>query len=290
MKKVFNLIILLTLGTGLLFLTSCEDDDDVVGAIEDCSISNSAKNFYEDDATRIAVRSLQANATTASDITIPQTLIDRILQAFSVVHKSDFAYADSLFTEANASLRDSLRTEYEAARDTVVNDYEIHTSASPGLESISLTVDTDSDIATRWRDGNRLTNNEEVDALMTIYGLELIEYEEFAIDASGDLVGRAKIGTTSSLNLTALANNFSAINGITFAAVDIDGSDKGNDIEVSENGNDFTIVYIVRYDDANEANMCEDACTMERRYTFTVNLEDCEAVYEGASGDAAPMP
>jgi len=264
MKKIFSLLFLLTLSMSFVLFTGCDDDDDdPVGAIEECKVPNSVEDDYTNDANRLALRAMQQGGI--NEVTIPTALIDRMLNALAVVYKSD-----------------------SLERDTIVSIYGIHTMPTPGFEQITLTVSTDTTQypwVKNWQDGVRITGNSTIDNLLTVYGLELGSYTEIDIDEN-TRVASVMLRATNAVNLEALATTLRTVQGINFVRVDTDDAINGNDITATESGNLIMLDYSVAYN--TTADDCTTGCAKKRTWSFQVDLAECTAEFVGVSGDPAP--
>jgi len=264
MKKLFSLLMLFSLGLGLL--SSCDlvdggsdgDGDSVDVGLDECRVTNNIRNLYEGDAIRLAVRLQQASGI--NDIQIPPALIDRTLGALSAVYNSEFV-----------------------ARDSVTTVYDIHTLPAPAFNRLTLEVSTDTTAypwIAEWQNGNRLTGNATIDQLMNIYGLDRTDFISLSL---GNI---AIIESTSPLNLAGLAAAFEAVDGVIAADFENESGD-GNDISVTDNGNYLELAYSIGFDSPFAINECASDCTFRRTWTFHV-FDDCSAAYISVDGDPAP--
>ncbi|MGB1205604.1 MAG: hypothetical protein ACPG5B_08170 [Chitinophagales bacterium] len=267
MKKLLSLAILMTLSLGLF--TACEeekDSDTTLGLASECNISNNVEDKYEDDAVRLALR-LQQAGPLASQIEIPQALIDRALGALSAVYNSDFA-----------------------ARDSIVDEYDIHTVDYPAYNEFTLQVDTTFAWVKEWEDGNRLTEYAPIDELMNAYSIDIdggLTPVTVNIGGTETTVFIASMTSTRALNLGGLVSLFEGIDGVVSGNFNETGAD-GNNINIIDNGNAVELTYSIGYDDDEEAGECLADCEFMRSWFFTVYDSDCSAVYTGVEGDPAP--
>lgn len=274
MKKIFSLAFLFTLIVGSF--SSCDvfqQDND-----GPCDVDNDARDFYEDDAVRLALR-----AVPASQFTVPDPLVERMLDALGVVYESD-----------------------SIERDSIINIYDIHTLANVSDEGVQLTLDTsftwvqdwiedgDDDDSDSDSDGDVLSTNPDVANLMGTYGLELEETQLIPINNNSVAILVAEIEPENDddiLNMSAIADAFDAIDGVNSVRV-LGISDKdGNDIVASVNGSLVTLTYTVAYeisDTTTTINDCTGTCDFKRNWVFEVDLDNCTAEFLNSSGDAAP--
>lgn len=265
MKKLFGLLVLTMLCLGTF--TACEDDDSsndaAVGLASECNISSNVKDLYEDDAIRLALR-LQQNGPANGDITIPTSLIDRTLGALSAIYNSEYA-----------------------ARDSVIDVYEIHALEYPSFDKFTLQVDTSVLWVQEWVDGNRLTGNADIDYLMNSFGLDVDgSVSNFVID-SGETISIANLTSSDPLNLQGLIEAFENVEGVLNGDFSTAGGD-GNDIQVIDNGASLELWYSVGYDSITEPNVCMAGCDFRRIWKFNVQNSDCSSQYISVEGDPAP--
>ena len=243
--------------------TSCETDDGSgTGSSDDTvtkcgEVSDNVKDFYADDAVRLAIDVANQGSTTANSILIPPALVEKMSDVLTAVHASEFA-----------------------ARDSVVDVYDVHIFNAYDLRTLVLQVSTDETAnpwVKQWIDGNRFTGNADIDGLINTYGLE--------IDGTTNLGDFLIVNLSSedALNVVALANNFDGIDGIISASTSDQAGDGDNITVVTQAGeNDsYTVTYEVAYDD------CENTCQKARFYEFSVS-DDCDVSYINTYGDEAP--
>ncbi len=260
MKKLFSLFLLLSMGLGLF--TACEsdnDDDDNSGALQNsCDPSNSAKNHFSLDAERLALQ-LQLSGPTASSPSIIPGVVDRMLGALAAVHDSEFA-----------------------ARDSVVEFYDIHANENEELYKLTLEIDTAAVWVKEWLDGERFTGNNDIDQLMSYWNLE-VEVSELPI---GTL---AFLTSEEPLNMSGLATEFEGVDGVNGAFAQT-GNIDGNNITAIDYFDYLDLTFSIGFDDAtdeDEVGECQNDCEFRRMWTFRVT-DECEVSYIGAEGDPAP--
>ena len=226
-------------------------------------LPDNLRTLYENDAIRLALR-LQQNSAFANDIQIPSNSIERLQIALAAVHQSKID-----------------------ERDSVISNYQIHTLPYPVFDELTVEIDTTQAWTQAWRNGSRLTGNNDIDNLLLAYGLQLDGY----FSLSNNFV----ILTTTdheALNLAALAARFEAVNGVLGTDFEDTGSG-GNDITVQDFGTYALFAYTVGYDVATAPNACNGACEFSRTWTFKVTFANdevsCPIVeFVSASGDPAP--
>ncbi|MGB0839015.1 MAG: hypothetical protein ACPGXL_02685 [Chitinophagales bacterium] len=271
MTNLKSLVLTLITANVLLFgFSSCElfenddDGDPGVGIVEACSTSSTVIDNYEADAIRLALRA-QQDGPAANEIQIPQALIDRMLAAISAVYNGEFQYTPEF-----------------AARDTVIDLYDIHTLPYPDFDQLTLEVDTSVAWVQEWVAGNRLTGNSDVDNLMTIYGLDL----------DGDVINLslgsiATIKSSQALNLQGLAETFANLEGVVSADFNNAGG-SGNDITVEDMGTFIQLTFTLGWDSPSALGECVSACDFSRSWVFEVSDSDCSASFIDSFGDVIP--
>ena len=121
---------------------------------ENVEISGPLQAAYQEDAARLALRSIMESGGTArGEVRIPQTLVSTFYNALARVHAMN-----------------------HPARDSVVDLYQIHTFPTPATHELIVGVDPGQEWVKRWQQGNRLTGNRAIDALMEEFNLQLQQY------------------------------------------------------------------------------------------------------------------
>jgi len=267
MKKLFfnkiNILLLLS----LVVFTACEEDSlfDGLGGEDEPTVakcgdvSDSVKEFYKDDATRLAIGLInQSGSITSGSVLIPPALVTRMSDVLTAVHASEFA-----------------------ARDSVIDVYDAHIFPKFSLNEVVVEVSTDTTgnpWVDKWLDGNRFTGNTDADAIVSTYDLNLTNVL---------LLGNNAVIIFQSddpINVPALVEDFSQIDGVVdVGSKEISGD--GDNITVTPLGSNqedgYTVIYEIAYDD------CENACQKARFYEFQVN-DKCSVKYINTYGDEAP--
>ncbi|MFC1529817.1 hypothetical protein ACFL6R_03765 [Gemmatimonadota bacterium] len=236
---------------------------EVVSNTDDSNIPQSLRDYYWEDAARLAVRSiLNTGGSQSQEIEIP---------------------VDSIRTFYNSLIRIYNATVL-AARDSVIETYKIHTYFNPPLYPITLSVDTTMTWVHAWRDGNVFTGNAEIDTLLARYDLELDSYNQYM---SQTLVILKAIRP---LNLIPLAHQFETVPGVVNAHPDYGWGD-GFDIITSDTSVqwiqlDYTIgwgaagLYII-------GEACPNGCPNRRYWRFRI-FEDNRVQFINSWGSPAP--
>ena len=267
MKKFMFNKINIFLFFALIAFVACEEDSNPFSSIGDddeettaaCGdVKGSVKDFYEDDATRLAIGLInQPGSITGNTVLIPPALVERMSDVLTAVHSSEYA-----------------------ARDSVVDVYDVHIFPQYSLDKVVVKVDSD-EVAnpwvSSWIDGNRFTGNADIDGIVATYDLEISDIVNF--DTESVIILESK----DLLNATALADAFAGIDGVIEAKTREESGD-GDDITVTPQAGEedsYTVVYKVAYDD------CENSCQKARFYEFNVD-DNCTVSYVNTYGDEAP--
>ena len=227
---------------------------------EGADVPDSVQARYREDAARLALRYLYEHEETAADeqVELPEPLATSLYNALVRVY-------------AARNL---------AARDSVVALYRIHTFPNPATRSLIVSVDSSTaEWVEAWRQGQRLTGQPRLDALMERYDLSLEEFHRWP------WTDIAVLRTAEPLNLRALARLFNPIPGVTYAEPNGFAGD-GNDITAEAGGEGgeafWRLQYSVGYGD------CPAGCIARRAWTFRVDA-DGDVRYLGVSGSPLPQ-
>lgn len=257
----------------LIAFTACEEDSNLFGGLggdndeEETTVkcgdvSDSVKEFYSDDATRLAIGLInQPGNITAGSVLIPPALVERMSDVLTAVHASEFA-----------------------ARDSVIDVYDVHIFPKYDLKEVLVQISTDTSgnaWTNNWLDGNRFTGNADADAIVSTYDLDINEV--WSLGDNGFVV----LSSDSPLNVPALVEDLAGIEGVIDAGTR-DESGDGDDITVTsipgagdDNEDSYKVIYKVAYDD------CDNTCLKARFYEFNVN-DNCNVTYINTYGDEAP--
>ncbi|MFQ5799388.1 MAG: hypothetical protein ACE5H0_11970 [Bacteroidota bacterium] len=222
---------------------------------DDSDVSDSLRKMYRKDAARLALRKVnEAGGTASQEVELPQDLVSTLYYALIHVH--------------NAT--------HLASRDSVVVIYAIHTFPYPEIYSLIVGVDSTSKWVAAWRRGERFTGNQQVDALMKEFDLQLDRYYDWP--GSHAVTLRA----TRPLNIAALAGRFDGIDAVSYAEPNGTIGD-GNDITARSEASYWQFDYSVGYGD------CPSGCIGRHFWTFQI-YSDGHVEYAGSSGNPAPAP
>ena len=221
---------------------------------ENVEISGPLQAAYQEDAARLALRFIMdAGGTARGEVRIPQTLVSTFYNALTRVHAMN-----------------------HPARDSVVDLYRIHTFPAPATHELIVGVDPSQEWVKRWQQGNRLTGNRAIDALMEEFNLQLQQYYPWS---SGHAV---VLRSAEPLNIFALARRFSDVGGVRYAESNGVGGD-GDDIRATVVSSGIRLDYSVGFGD------CPAGCIDRHTWSFLVDSTG-RTTYLGSSGAPAPPP
>ncbi|MCA2005244.1 MAG: hypothetical protein LDL01_05540 [Ignavibacterium sp.] len=192
-------------------------------------LSCEINDFTKDDFSYGWTNYIQS---TSSDRTIPDTIknfykMDASTLAFRIMVEDSFMREN--IVEINENIVDEIYRDLICIYNTkkynpinlIVDKYPVHTRQDPSLTRLILVVDTNQQWTQAWRNGNRLTGNQQIDNLILTYDLQLGNQWFFSNYHS--------LISPRPLNLLALRNLFKKIDGVIDAAPDGLIGD-GNDI------------------------------------------------------------
>ena len=192
----------------LLFVTlnSCDtiDTDNWQKQItsgDDSLIPDSIKSLMKEDAAHLVLRDFYNNPFNKENLVF---LLDDLVESY---------YRGFVHIYNAKSL---------SARNQVMENYKIHTFCSLEMHYLSVSVDSSTDWVHAWRNGNRLTGNEQVDLLMETYNLQLYRVYQW------DYIS-ASLYSDSAVNVYAISKKFEPIEGVRFTEPEGCAGD-GNDI------------------------------------------------------------
>jgi hypothetical protein len=216
---------------------------------DDSSLPVEVKNNYLEDAYRLSLREIQKkNSLKTQTVEIPK--------------ESAMMYYNGLIHIYNATLI--------TARDSVVNLFSIHTFPQPRFNEFAIGVtDTNLSWVKKWRNGEIITGNKEMDDLINKYSITIKDSHK-----SFPLTFLMK--TPQKNNLDALCLLFSKFQGVRFAEPNGYVGD-GNDITADANDGKIKYKFRLAWGD------CPAGCTASHFWEFEVNLNG-EVKYIGSSG------
>ena len=238
MKKIYLLFFILF----IIFYQGCENSVSPVNnypfllpAPNDSAISDSIKNFYQQDAARLAVRYIfaQGSSDTAS-IEIPAQLTSLFYKGLIYVYN---------FQSLNFSPTNGLVSR-------------IHTFPNPNLNSLVIKVDTSQSWTKAWQNKNITTCNKQIDELLFPYNFQVSSFS----------YSWAVITTNMNLNLLPLARELEKIPGINYAELNAYIGD-GNNITASINPDKIIFTYSYGWGD------CPAGCISRHFWEYYVMFD-----------------
>ena len=240
----------------LFFLLQCNAVDsniDIISQIvagEDSLISDSLKALFKEDAARLTLRDIYLDQTKKDSLIIlPKNIVESYYRGFIHIYN-----AESL-----------------DARDSVLVNYKIHALHYPRTHFIEVTFDSTKPWAKEWKNGQRITGDQQIDFLMTTYNIQLKKYYSFP------WYHAAKLFSEEPLNIFALSKRFEPIDGIIYAhpmALAGEGSDIMGIIE-----SDY-ISYLFSYGWGD----CLEGCLHRHYWSFQVRF-DGTVLFVNSYGD-----
>jgi hypothetical protein len=242
--------------TAAVILAACDTATaprSMQSSVDDSRVPAELRAAYREDASRLALRDLQASGS--NEILIPDEAVRPYYNALVLVY--------------NATAL--------PARDTVVDAYGIHTFPQPSTRSFFLIVAGDQVWAQRLTHDTVPTGNALIDQLLADYSLSFDH--AFVLTNNRLLI---VLRTAAPLNVAALTSKFADASGVLSA--DPNGACcDGNNIIGSIEASRILLDYSVGYGD------CPSGCIGRRSYHFAVH-EDGTVEYLGASGSPPPEP
>ncbi|MFA6517945.1 MAG: T9SS type A sorting domain-containing protein, partial [Bacteroidia bacterium] len=160
------------------------------------------------------------------------------------------------------------------ARDSVIHQFDIHTSRSPSLISFSIIADSTLPWMQQLGMGNIPTGTPEVDSLLIPYGLMVNSYfRRFGSEVNHWVFFKSD----SFYNTRALAKAFEKIQGVSHTEPEFAIGD-GNYIIDSIYNDHVELIYSLGWGD------CPAGCINRRFWKFNV-YNDCSVEYMGSYGD-----
>jgi hypothetical protein len=216
---------------------------------DDSTLPVGLKNNYLEDAYRLSLSEIQEkNPLETQTVEIPK--------------ESAMMYYNGLIHIYNATLI--------TARDSVVNLFSIHTFPQPRFNEFLIGV-TDTNLLwiKKWRNGELITGNKEMDDLVNKYSITIKNsYKNFPLTF---LMNTSQIN-----NLDALCLLFSKFQGVRFAEPNGYAGD-GNDITAVANDGKIKYKFRLAWGD------CPAGCIASHSWEFEVNLNG-EVKYIRSSG------
>ncbi len=222
--------------------------------ISSCSATDSIQELYKEDAALLALKWLyDTKSSDTISIAIPQAEKDTIMKSLMAVYN-----ATSL-----------------AARDTVIEIFNIHAWPSPSKSIIADVMDTNTSI-TYFLNNTYPTGNAILDTLINTYKLTVtsvnIGFMPYTFIA--------ELSFPTMLNSYALVDSISLVPGVSMAEINYPYGD-GNTISFFEyltgSGTFHKLIYSYGWGD------CLSGCINRRSWEFNI-YPDCSVEYLGSYG------
>lgn len=220
---------------------------------DDSLIPDSVKALIREDASRLALRDVHSDPASKENLIIlPEEIVEPYYRGLVHIYN-----ANSI-----------------AARDSVIEIYKIHSFPYPETHSLIVSVDSTKNWVSAWRNGQRLTGNQEVDYLMETYNLQLDHYYHWF------WAHTAVLSSVESINILALSNKFEPIDGVIYAEPNGICCD-GNDIKGSIESDYLSFEFSYGWGD------CLSGCIHRHYWLFHVNFGGV-VEFIRSYGDALP--
>jgi len=212
-----------------------------------CTAQESIIEKYQPDADRLAVRRIFQDSLAYMDsIEIPQSHTDTFLNALIAIYNA-FPLA---------------------ARDTVVDIFDIHSFPRPIMNSFDIAADSNLYWMQKLRNEELPTGHPTIDSLAELYNLSIENYSTY----SGSFIWHiVTFGSDENYNLLPLVNIYNSIQGV-FSAEPSGIVGDGNDITSTLYPSYIELIFSVGWGD------CPAGCTERRYWKFKVYL-DCSVDY-----------
>jgi len=219
----------------------------------DKKLSENKKQKYRKDATRLALRLISDNGEYYDlEAKVPEQEVSSIYNALVSIHESDLAEAK-----------------------VVTRMHKLHTFPVPSVDQFFVVYDRTAEWAIPLRLGDMSTDSEEINNLIAEYGLVIDKHVEW-----DEQKNSFHIKATRSLNIAAIAKEFSKVEGVVLTDLLMPDGD-GNDIEVEQVGNNLEIRFLVKF------GSCITGCKSQHIWTFQVSDQN-EVSFINESGDELP--
>lgn len=226
------------------------DENFKMSRAEDQHLSGEQRTAYTQDAEKLAVRYINEEDSTQTDI--PQELIGVLYNG--LIH--------------------IVNTDHPKAREAT-HEYYVHARTPANPREILVYADTTVSWIDSWRNGHTETGNEELDGLIEQFDFTLVEYSELANVLPGAM---ATLRSNRAINVYAVGRLFEKLNHIESAGPD--GITDGSDIEVLFFDNYLRFTFELGFGD------CPSGCINRHLWHFKVN-RDGSVEYESEKG---PLP
>lgn len=250
--KIFFLFILLSL------LNTCDtvetnNGNNQITPGDDSLIPDSIKSLMKEDAAFLTLRDVYLDSAKKDSLVIlPENSVESYYRGFVHIYN-----ADTL-----------------PARDAVIETYKIHAFPNPAAHSIIVAVDSTKDWVDAWKNGQRLTGNQQIDNLIDEYDLKLDRYYHWPTYHA------AVLSSEAAINIYALSKMFEPIDGVIFSEPNGHIGD-GNNIEGSIESNYLEYLFSYGWGD------CPSGCINRHYWLFQVKF-DGTVEFIGSYGDPLP--
>jgi len=250
--KIFFLFLL------LFFLQTCDTVESDNGHIlitpgDDSLIPDSIKVLMKEDAAHLALRDVHSDPLKKENLVIlPEDVVESYYRGFVHIYN-----AKSFST-----------------RNLVIEKYKIHVFPYPETHSLIVSVDSTKNWVDAWKNGQRLTGNQQIDNLMEEYDLKLDRYYHWPTYHA------AVLSSEAAINIYALSKMFEPIDGVIFAEPNGYLGD-GNNIEGSIESNYMKYVFSYGWGD------CPSGCINRHYWLFQVKF-DGTVTFITSYGDPLP--
>jgi len=218
------------------------------------NLSEHLQKKYQKDATRLALRLIsQDKEYHKLDVEVPDHAVQPIFNALISIHNSDLK-----------------------AAKTVTRIHKLHTFPVPSVDHFFVVYKRSAKWAIPLRMGDNTTDSEEINQLLQHYGLVIDKHVEWDEEKNS-----FHVKATKSLNIAAIAKEFSAIEGVVLVDLLMPAGD-GNDIEVKQLEDVLEVNYLIKF------GSCISGCKNQRVWTFRVDRQN-KVSFVGESGDELPV-
>ena len=233
--------------------TSTNGGDNDIVISDGGKVSKYKQKKYKKDATRLALRLVsEDNDYKAIQADAPEQMVNSIYNALIAVHKSEHAKAQQ-----------------------VTQTHKLHTFPVPSVDRFFVVYKRDAVWAKPLRLGDTTTDSEEINQLLSKYGLVIDKHVDWDEEHNS-----FNVRAQESLNIAPVASAFSQIDGIVLVDLLMPSGD-GNDIEVKKIDNGWEINYMVKFES------CITGCKKKHIWTFNVKNSN-KVTFVGESGDDLP--
>jgi hypothetical protein len=215
------------------------DDNIQIVEGDDSAISDSLKALFKEDAARLSLRVVYSKPSDKENLIIlPDDKVESYYRGLVHIYNANYIHE----------------------RDLVIETYKIHAFRYPETHRLSVSVDSTKDWVQEWKNGNRLTGNQQVDNLMETYNLQLYHYY------SWPNLNVAELISEKPLNIYALCNKFKPVEGVIYSEPDGTVGD-GNDITGNIESGGIKFIFSFGWGD------CPAGCISRHYWEFSVRSD-----------------